>query len=129
MARPTPNNPKGEQISPKFTQATIKKLEEAFALDATVGEACYYADISCATYYIWIEKNPELLEKFNRLREKPVLIARQTVVKALQTDSDIALKYLERKKRNEFATRTETEETGNMTVVIKDNFNKPKKKK
>jgi len=126
MARPTKNNPNGEQISPKLTPDTVHKLEEAFALDATVGEACFYADISRTTYYEWIKNNPELADKFERLREKPVLLARESVVKALKTDPELSLKYLERKRRSEFATKVENENTGNITVVVKDNFNKKK---
>ena len=85
----------------------IKKLEEAFALDCSINEACFYADISKVTYYNWIEKKPELLNRFEALREKPVLLARQTVVQAVKTNPDIALKYLERKKKAEFSTRSE----------------------
>lgn len=106
MARPTKNNPEGKQISPKFTESTIRKLEEAFAIDASVKEACYYADISTDTYYRWIKEYPELSDKLERLREKPVLKARQTVVKSLD-NPDYAFKYLERKKKDEFSLRSE----------------------
>lgn len=85
-----------------MTNDKIKKLEDAFAIDASIDEACYYANISHQTYYNWLKKKPELVERFERLRQKPVLTARQVVVKALATDPEMALKYLERKKRKEF---------------------------
>lgn len=107
MARPTKKNPKGKQKSPKLTPETIRKLEGAFAIDATVGEACYYANISQDTYYRWIKKFPELSEKFKRLRQKPILTARQEVVKGLANNPEFSLKYLERKKKDEFSLRTE----------------------
>ena len=95
------------QIKPKLdNKLVVQKLEEAFALDCSIGEACFYADIARQTYYNLIEEKPELLDKFNRLREKPVLIARQTVVKACKDNPDIALKYLERKRKDEFSTKT-----------------------
>lgn len=106
MARPTKNNPKGEQKSPKLTPETIRKLEGAFAIDASVKEACYYADISTDTFYRWIKLYPKLSYKLERLREKPVLKARQTVVKSLD-QPDYAFKYLERKKKDEFSPRQE----------------------
>ena len=106
MARPTKKNPEGKQKSPKLTEDTIRKLEEAFAIDASVKEACYYADISTDTYYRWIKEFPELSDKLERLREKPVLKARQTVVKSLD-NPDYAFKYLERKKKDEFSPRHE----------------------
>jgi|SRR3990167_876308 len=106
MARPTKNNPTGAQKSPKMTPEAIKKLEEAFAIDATVEEACFYADISPQTYYNLVKKDPKLLEKFGRLREKPVLKARKTVVDSLD-DPNHAKWYLERKRKAEFSERKE----------------------
>lgn len=91
----------------KMTDLTIKKLEEAFAIGASDKEACFYADISHETLYNYQEKFPEFVERKNALKERPVLLARQTVVKAIETDSDLAFKYLERKRKSEFAQRTE----------------------
>ncbi|MDD5068076.1 MAG: hypothetical protein PHN89_00545 [Candidatus Pacebacteria bacterium] len=91
----------------KMTPEVVKKLEEAFSIGASVSEACFYADISRETYYQWIKNNPELADRFEALKNKPILKARQTVVKALETDPDIALKYLERKRKDEFSPRQE----------------------
>ena len=50
------------------------------------------------------------MEEKALLKEKPVLLARQVVVKALEKeDVKTAQWLLERKKRKEFATRTESE--------------------
>ena len=91
----------------KFTEETVKKLEEAFAIDATVEEACFYANITRPTYYGWIKKNPKLQERFNSLREKPVLLARQTAVKKIQDSYANAMDYLSRKRKGEFSQRQE----------------------
>lgn len=85
----------------KLDKDTVKKLEEVFAIDGSVEEACYYANISRQTYYNWIKGDKELKEKFDRLRQRPVLKARQTVVKSLD-DSNNAFRYLEKKKKIEF---------------------------
>lgn len=119
MARPTKKNPEGKQKSPKLTEDTIRKLEEAFSIDASVKEACYYADISADTYYRWIKEYPKLSYKLERLREKPVLKARQTVVKSLD-NPDYAFKYLERKKKDEFSPRQEL--TGKDGESIKTSY-------
>ena len=119
MARPTKNNPEGKQKSPKLTEDTIRKLEEAFSIDASVKEACYYADISTDTFYRWIKLYPKLSYKLERLREKPVLKARQTVVKSLD-NPDYAFKYLERKKKDEFSPRQEL--TGKDGESIKTSY-------
>jgi hypothetical protein len=89
----------------KLTDLTVKKLEEAFLLGCTVEEACFNADISKQTYYNWTEENPELLDRFEQLKQSPILKARKTVIKALETDPKIAMKYLEKKKREEFGNK------------------------
>lgn len=91
----------------EMSEEKVKKLEEAFALDCSVWEACFYADITKTTYYNRLEKNPQLVDRFNALREKPVLMARQSVVKSLKENPEMALKYLERKRKKEFSLRTE----------------------
>jgi len=95
----------------KMSDESLKKLEEAFLLDCTIGEACFCADISERTYYNRVDADPDLLQRFEALRQNPVYKARKTVIQALEKDPDIALKYLERKRKNEFSTRSEVENT------------------
>lgn len=94
------------QIKQKLTAETIRKLEYVFSIDGTVLEACYFAGISQDTFYRWVREFPELSEKFNILRQNPVLKARQAVVGALD-NPEYAFKYLERKMKKEFSLRTE----------------------
>lgn len=94
-----------------MSDESLKKLEEAFLLDCTIWEACFCADISERTYYNRVDSNPDLLQRFEALRQNPVYKARKTVIQALEKDPDIALKYLERKRKNEFSTRSEVENT------------------
>lgn len=88
------------------TPETVKKLEEAFAMDCDVTEACSYANISRVTYYDWIKHDLELANRFEDLRQRPFLKARQSIVNGL-SEPEFALKYMERKKKAEFALRTE----------------------
>ncbi len=96
MARPT-----------KKTDEVVKKLEEAAALDCTIEEMCFYAGISKQTYYDYLKSDPALSDRLSALREQPVLAARKTIVKAIQTDKGTAAWYLERKRKKEFAERKE----------------------
>src|SRR5689334_711646 len=108
---------------PKLTPETVTKLEQAFALDATVEEACFFADISRKTYYEWIKDDPDLGDRLEALRNRPVLTARATIIGALNKPF-YALEYLKRKRRDEFAERQEfTGKDGkpvveNITVLI-----------
>lgn len=86
----------------KYSEIAVKKLEEAFSIDATVNEACFYAGISKQTLYNWYEKDPSLKVKLDRLRHNPVLKARQEVVKRIPESYQNAMDYLKRKRKNEF---------------------------
>ena len=94
-----------------MTVLTINKLEEAFALGCSDAEACFYADISKQTLYDYQAKFPEFIDRKEALKQRPILEARQTVVKSVKTNPELALKFLERKLKSEFATRQE--HTGN----------------
>lgn len=88
------------------TPDVVKKLEEAFAIGCTDIEACIYADISRATYYSWEKRNPEFIARKEELKDRPVMKARNTLVKAL-IDPHYAVEYLKRKKKKEFSERQE----------------------
>jgi len=121
MARPTNREIKnkhiGEGVS-KLTPENIQKLEQVYSLDASIGEVASYLDVSTQTIYNWEKKNPKLFDKLYRLAEKPVLKARQTVVKALE-DPNHAFKYLEKKRRKEFGNNLDvTTEGQSMQIDI-----------
>lgn len=99
-------NKKIAEAVTKLDDLTVKKLGEAFAMDCTVTEVCLFAGISRQTYYTWIKDDPELSDRFEQLRDYPVLKARKTVVDSLDQPEN-AHWYLSRKRRGEFATREE----------------------
>jgi len=89
-----------------ITPEIINKLEEVFAIGGTDNEACFYADIGKTTLYNYQQDHPEFVERKEALKERPILKARQTVVKALDNPQQ-AQWFLERKVKNEFASRSE----------------------
>ncbi len=93
----------------KDEQIVLQKLEEAFSYDCTDEEACLYADISPATLYSYQKKNPAFLERKHVLKNRVILLARQTVVAHITKDPNLALRYLERKRPKEFSLRTISE--------------------
>ena len=106
MGRPTNKEKWRQNISKamsKMTPENIQKLKEAFALGCSIEEACFYTDISNQTYYNWIEKKPELFDEFERLKQKPVLMARQAVVQGLPGDKHFSYQFLKAKRPQEFA--------------------------
>lgn len=85
----------------KDEKEVLAKLEQVFAIDGTVKEACSYADISYDSFYRYLKQHEELRNRIDQLRERPILKARQTIVKDLETPSG-AQWYLERKRKKEF---------------------------
>lgn len=96
----------------KMTPEIIAKLKQAFAIDATIEEACSYAEIHTSTYHRWVIKHPELSDEFERLRQRPVLTARTTVVRGLASDTGLAMSYLVRKRPDEFVSKQKIEHEG-----------------
>lgn len=104
MAKNDDKNPNGRPTV--MTPGTIDKLMVAFALGCTDEEACAYAKISTTPMYDYQEDHPEFAEEKERLKQNPILKAKQTVVDSLGNVKD-AQWYLERKKKDEFGLRHE----------------------
>lgn len=93
-----------------MTDEVITRLEQAFSLDCTVEEACFYAGIHSDTYFDWQKKNPEISERLHALKNRPILKARQTIIASLGSPQH-AQWYLSRKRKTEFSERVETDVT------------------
>jgi hypothetical protein len=104
-----------------MTPEIIDKLEEVFALGGTDKEACFYAGISEQTLYDYQKLKPEFVERKEGLKGEPILKARRTIV-AFLNQPTYATWYLERKRKNEFAARTE--HTGDAGEPIKVDISK-----
>ena len=113
-------NQTGPKTNWKLTDDTVRKLEEAFALGASVEEACYFSQISRDTYYRWVKENPELSDRFKLLQQRPIFLARKTLVEGITKSPELALKYLERKKKDEFSVKYITTQPESDTKSIKE---------
>ena len=101
-----------------MTPETINKLEEIFALGGSDLEACFFAGISRQTLYNYQHDHPEFVERKEELKEQPILKARRSVLKGIDEDPELALKFLERRKKAEFSLRTEvTGEDGKPLIM------------
>lgn len=91
-----------------LTPEIIAKLEQAFSMGCSDLEACFYADIGKTTLYNYQNAHPEFVERKERLKERMIFKARTVIADALNNkDENTARWYLERKKKDEFSTRTE----------------------
>lgn len=99
----------------KLTDAIVGKLEEAAELDCTIEEMATHAGIHRDTLYDWLNKNPELSDRLESLRNKPIITARKSVIGGLASPS-FALGYLEKKRKVEFGIETTVNINGNLGI-------------
>lgn len=102
----------------QMTKEALDKLEQAFCIGCSDKEACLFANVSEDALYIYQRKHPDFVKRKELLKEKPLLKARNTVVNSLG-DAENARWYLERKRKIEFATRSELTGSGGEPLNIK----------
>lgn len=88
-----------------MTRQVKQKLLEAFSWGCSNKEAALYAGIAERTLDNYNKKNHKFKEYCSDLKEAPTLTARRTLVKSLNESPFYSLKYLERKKPEEFAMK------------------------
>ena len=82
--------------TPGLSHDVIRRLEDAFGLGCTDAEACCFAGITMGEFMAHLKDNPAFKDRREVLKQRPQLLARQTVFKALKDDPQIALEYLDR---------------------------------
>ena len=109
----------------------LTKLEQAFAIGCTDEEAIGYAEISRMQLNYYEKLNPEWKERKQRLKDTPILKAKQTIVNKLDESYGNAIDYLKRRKRDEFGDNMDVTTGGkplrSNTIIFKrmDGTNKP----
>lgn len=88
----------------------LDKLRKAFSWGCKDEEACNVAGIPHQSYKSWEKVHPEFKTEKEQLQLNPIAVARETLLAGLGENPELALKYLERVKRDEFSLRTESEQ-------------------
>lgn len=94
---PKRNDPKPE--APKIgtlSEDCVRRLEDAFSLGCSDAEACCFAGITLQIFQEHLKIDQAFKDRREILKQRPQLLARQTVFKALKEDPQIALEYLDR---------------------------------
>jgi len=89
----------------KVDAPTIDALESRLKLGVPVEKACLQVGIAKGTYYNWIKKYPEVAKRMRLALTHVSDIARTSVINQMTYDGDLALKYLDRKEKDEFSTK------------------------
>lgn len=122
-----------------MTPEVLRLLEEAFEYDMTDEEACLHAGIGKSSLYEYQKENPKFTERKQELKNNPVRLARMVVIDSLKKrkikvitkegniaeiekegDTDVAMKYLERKKKDEFSQKMTVAHAGEINTGAKD---------
>ena len=102
-----------------MTPDTIAKLEQAFSWGCTDNEACIWAGINPSSLYDYQLEHPDFTKRKEFLKETPSLKARQVINIALvNKDKQAAQWWLERKRKEEFSTRSELVQPEPIKVFI-----------
>jgi hypothetical protein len=99
-----------------ITEEVLAKLEFAFARSFTDVEASLYANISPATLYRYCEEHPEFWERKETLKKQPNIQAKLNWIKKIESsDYQASKEWLERKSKDEFSLKQETDNKNNNT--------------
>ena len=96
---------RGKKVNIEEYLANIKEYLE---VGCSLHEACLHGLIPYRTMKQYYDEDDNVRKKVDRLQNTPILMARTCVVTDMASNSDLALKYLERKKKDEFSLRHET---------------------
>lgn len=102
--------------SPHALTATAKKkIIQAFEHDANVTQACRFAGIDRGTLYKHWDANPEFKEECRIAKDWAMFSIQMPMMKQAKKNGFLALKILERRKRNHFALKVENENNENIS--------------
>ena len=104
-----------------MTDDIVNKLEYGFMKGLNTTECCNYANISRQTFYNYVEKNPEFMDRIEELKSNPSTRAKLNVVEAIENgDTDLSKWWLERRNKDEFSLKQElsADVKNDVTVVV-----------
>ena len=107
-----------KRLQTKMNDNTLEKLEKCFAAGCTVLEACSVAEISKSTFYNYEQANPEWREYRQALQARTIAEARMILVNGLKDNPELALKFLERVKKDEFSTKVVNQVDQDVNITI-----------
>lgn len=105
-----------------MTQDVINKLELGFMMGFNVLECCLYADISTQTYYNYLKKNKDFVDRVERLQQNVSMYAKMNLSESIIKDKnrEDSKWHLERRNKNEYSLKQDVGIDPNDNIV---NFN------
>ena len=95
-----------------MNKGKVDSLFAIFALDPTINEACAYIEITERQYKYFARLHPRIREVRARLSALVIIRARKTVVAGITGDKRFAMKYLQKKRPEEFGSPSRRKKNG-----------------
>lgn len=86
-------------------ESMLRNLEDCLKLDMPVSKAVQICGITEKTFYTWIKEDERVAQRMRTAKAFATQLARRSVINQMATDGALALKYLERKEKDEFSTK------------------------
>lgn len=98
----------------------LTNIQPYLEVGCSLYEACLHGCVPYTTVIDYQKNDDEIRKKIERMSNVPILTARQSVVGSMAENAELALKYLERKKKDEFSLKTEVDSNvkGNISISI-----------
>jgi hypothetical protein len=120
MTRKKPKHLHKEAGRPTImTKEVVDKLEHAFMRGFNDEQASFHAGIDKSTLYNYCKLHPEFSTKKEILKSHLVMQSKINVFEAIESGSVLDSKWLlERKAKDEFSLKTETEHSGEVKSKV-----------
>jgi|TARA_R100001530_G_scaffold2201_4_gene3685 hypothetical protein len=95
----------------------ISKCQEIWELDGTDTDAASHANISNKSLSRYLKAHPKTELLRDRLKAKPVMTARRTVVSKMTESYNNSMDYLSRKKKKEFGNQEDSKPPQTVNII------------
>lgn len=89
----------------------LTNIQPYLEVGCSLYESCLHGLVPYTTVVDYQKNDEEIRKKIERMQNMHILRARESVVNGMVENPDLALKYLERKKKDEFSLRNENVNT------------------
>lgn len=98
----------------------VERLISSYKIQSTDKEACYYAGITINQLKYFRKTHAEFSSIKEACRQSLFLKAREAIAREIPRNPEFALKFMERKKREEFGLRQEVR--NNKPVIFSESY-------
>lgn len=104
----------------KVNQTIVGKLEVAFSIGANISQACMVAGISRDCYYDFLKHDPNYSDRFELLRQEPVLKAKRNIAEAIASGDVVVSRWFLERCDPKYSAKTQVDMNAKEPVQAED---------